>query len=99
MQPYNQLQNFKFLIQIGNNVVGVRVAVRDLGTPKESQIYNWGIKQADAPLDDEGRGESRIPNGVSSGASDGDAVSQSLNTSIPQTEEKGNTKNKQKKQG
>lgn len=63
-------------VQIGEEVVGVRIAVRDLATPRESQIYNWGIKK-DASLDGVGRGEnSRISHDVSSDAS---------NNNIPQT--------------
>lgn len=37
-------------VQIGENVVGVRIAVRDLAKQGESQIYNWGIKK-DTSLD------------------------------------------------
>lgn len=33
-------------VQIGDTTVGVRIAVRDMATPAESQIYNWGIKKA-----------------------------------------------------
>ena len=36
-------------VQIGNEIVGVRIAVRDLAKQGESQIYNWGIKK-DATL-------------------------------------------------
>ena len=36
-------------VQIGDETVGVRVAVRDMVKTNESQIYNWGIKQ-DATL-------------------------------------------------
>lgn len=32
-------------VQIGNETVGVRIAVRDVATPRGSQIYNWGIKK------------------------------------------------------
>lgn len=57
-------------VQIGNETVGVRIAVRDMATPRESQIYNWGIKK-DASLDGEGRGaDDRISPDVSSDASD-----------------------------
>ena len=42
-------------VQIGDQTVGVRVAVRDVANPQESQIYNWGIKK-DASLDGAGRG-------------------------------------------
>lgn len=36
-------------VQIGDDVVGVRIAVRDIKKTNESQIYNWGIKK-DATL-------------------------------------------------
>lgn len=63
-------------VQIGEDTVGVRIAVRDMATPQESQIYHWGIKK-DASLDGVGRGtSSRIPHDVSSDAS---------NNNIPQT--------------
>ena len=56
-------------VQIGNETVGVRIAVRDVANPGESQIYNWGIKK-DASLDDVGRGtDNRISHGASSDAS------------------------------
>lgn len=55
-------------VQIGDEIAGVRIAVRDMATPQESQIYNWGIKK-DAALGDEGRGQSRISSGASSDAS------------------------------
>lgn len=32
-------------VKIGDSTVGVRIAVRDMATPNESQIYNWGIKK------------------------------------------------------
>ena len=32
-------------VQIGENVVGVRIAIRDMVKQGESQIYNWGIKK------------------------------------------------------
>lgn len=32
-------------ISIDDNIVGVRIAIRDITMPKESQIYNWGIKK------------------------------------------------------
>ena len=32
-------------VQIGDDVVGVRIAVKDLATPKESQLYHWGVKR------------------------------------------------------
>lgn len=33
-------------VQIGDTTVGVRIAIRDMATPAESQIYSWGIKKA-----------------------------------------------------
>lgn len=61
-------------VKIGEETVGVRIAVRDIANPAESQIYNWGIKK-DATLDGEGRGKSRISLDVSSVAStSGDIV-------------------------
>ena len=32
-------------VQIGGELVGVRIAVRDMARQQESQIYNWGIKK------------------------------------------------------
>ena len=56
-------------VQIGDEIVGVRIAVRDVATPRESQIYNWGIKK-DASLGGVGRGtNNRISHGASSDAS------------------------------
>lgn len=56
-------------VQIGQEVVGVRIAVRDMvkgtdGSTPESQIYNWGIKK-DASLD----GGSHNPRAASSDVS------------------------------
>lgn len=42
-------------VQIGDDVVGVRIAVRDMAKQQESQIYNWGIKKGTA-LDGGGGG-------------------------------------------
>lgn len=33
-------------VQIGDTTVGVRIAIRDMVMPAESQIYSWGIKKA-----------------------------------------------------
>lgn len=63
-------------VQIGEETVGVRIAVRDVATPSESQIYNWGIKK-DTSLDGMGRGNNRISHDVSSNVS---------NNNIPQGE-------------
>ncbi len=56
-------------VQFGEETVGVRIAVRDTATPRESQIYNWGIKK-NTSLDGVGRGTNdRISHGVSSDVS------------------------------
>ncbi len=56
-------------VKIGDDTVGVRIAVRDTATPQESQIYNWGIKK-DTSLDGVGRGTNdRISHDVSSDVS------------------------------
>ena len=60
-------------VQIGTETVGVRIAVRDMYTPQESQIYNWGIKK-DTALDGGGRGRNRIPADISSAVSN-DSIS------------------------
>ena len=60
-------------VQIGDETVGVRIAVRDVKNPVESQIYNWGIKK-EAALGGEGRGQNRISPDASSAASSGTAL-------------------------
>lgn len=60
-------------VQIGNDTVGVRIAVRDMvkgtdGSTPESQIYNWGIKK-DASLDGGSHGPKVASPDVSSDAS------------------------------
>ena len=40
-------------IQIGDDILGVRIAIRDVAKEGESQIYHWDIKK-DATLDGEG---------------------------------------------
>ena len=56
-------------VQIGEETVGVRIAVRDLAKQGESQIYNWGIKK-DVSLDGIGDdSKNRKSNGVSSDTS------------------------------
>lgn len=88
-------------VQIGDEIVGVRIAVRDIATPQESQIYNWGIKKG-ATLGGEGRGQSRISSDTSSatpqdalldggryplsGTSSDVSSTASSDTTIPQTE-------------
>ncbi len=32
-------------VQIGDNIVGVRIAIRDMAKQGDSQIYHWGIKK------------------------------------------------------
>jgi hypothetical protein len=66
-------------VQIGNQTVGVRIAVRDMkpttGTRAESQIYHWGIKK-DTALDGGHPGETPKSAGVSSAASFSPTVAQ-----------------------
>ncbi len=42
-------------VQIGDETVGVRIAIRDIANPAERQIYRWGIKK-DTSLGGAGRG-------------------------------------------
>ena len=81
-------------VRIGDEFVGVRIAVRDMvetrGGRPESQIYNWGIKTG-AALDG-GRPSTKPPSsGVSSAAPDGMTLGTSASSvnpsisSIPQT--------------
>jgi hypothetical protein len=56
-------------VQIGDEVVGVRIAVRDRVRGNESQIYHWGIK-SDRPLAARGSGNQSGPTLSSSGRSD-----------------------------
>ena len=66
-------------VQIGDQTVGVRIAVRDMkpttGTRAESQIYHWGIKK-DTALDGGHPGETPKSAGVSSAASFNPTVAQ-----------------------
>ena len=56
-------------VQLGESIVGVRIAIRDMVNPRESQIYNWGIKK-DTSLDGTGRGTNdRSSYGISSDVS------------------------------
>lgn len=61
-------------VQIGEETVGVRIAVRDLAKQNESQIYNWGIKK-DTSLDGVRDDKNRKSHGISSDVS---------NTKVPQ---------------
>lgn len=65
-------------VKIGDAVVGVRIAVRDMATTKESQIYNWKLKRNTA-LD----GGGRLSN--DSISSDVSSAVKSLDTIIAQT--------------
>lgn len=56
-------------VQIGDDVIGVRIAVRDMVESGESQIYHWGIK-SDRPLAARGRRNESNPSLSSSGRSD-----------------------------
>ena len=68
-------------VQIGEQIVGVRIAVRDMVKPSESQIYNWGIKK-DTSLDGVGHGvNTRSPHGVSSDVSNNIISDTQKNTS------------------
>lgn len=70
-------------VQIGDQTVGVRIAVRDMkpttGTRAESQIYHWGIKK-DTALDGGHPGETPKSAGVSSAASFNPTVAQPGNS-------------------
>ncbi len=56
-------------VQVGDNIVGVRIAIRDMVKQQESQIYNWGIKKPTQPLGGGGSGITRSSSLASSGAS------------------------------
>ena len=70
-------------VQIGDQTVGVRIAVRDMkqsgANPAGSQIYHWGIKK-DTALDGGRSGDSPLSTGVSSAASFNPTVAQSGNS-------------------
>ncbi len=72
-------------VQIGDDVVGVRVAVRDRIRSNESQIYHWGIK-SDRPLAVPGSGNNSGPIISSSGRSD-NSVPQDSRIFNPSAEE------------
>nr|DAW74964.1 MAG TPA: Large polyvalent protein-associated domain 3 [Caudoviricetes sp.] len=74
-------------VQIGDSVVGVRIAIRDLYKPEENQIYNWGIKK-EATLD----GAGHLPNGSNSSGISSDASS----ITIPQNESEVNNNSAEK---
>lgn len=68
-------------VQLSDNTVGVRIAIRDIMNPQESQIYNWGIKK-DTSLDGTGRGtDDRSSYGVSSDVSSNNRISQNSDLS------------------
>ena len=79
VQPVNAIDDSIHNTTVTQKAPGVNNEdVRDMATPAESQIYNWGIKK-DAPLGGAGRGQNRIPGGASSDAS-------AIDTSPPTTQ-------------
>ena len=72
-------------VKIGGDTVGVRIAIRNMAFPTESQIYNWGIKREDTSLD----GVGLMPGGRTSADVSSDVSS---TTTIRQTE--GNSQEK-----
>ena len=58
-------------VKIGGDTVGVRIAIRNMAFPTESQIYNWGIKREDTSLD----GVGLMPGGRTSADVSSDASS------------------------
>lgn len=72
-------------VKIGGDTVGVRIAIRNMAFPTESQIYNWGIKREDTSLD----GVGLIPGGRTSADVSSDVSS---TATIRQTE--GNSQEK-----
>ena len=70
-------------VQIGDQTVGVRIAVRDMkqsgANPAGSQIYHWGIKK-DTALDGGRSGDLPLSTGVSSAASFNSTVAQPGNS-------------------
>ena len=64
-------------VQIGEETIGVRIAIRDMAEANQSQIYHWGIKK-DPSLDVAKRRNTPNPGGVSFDES---------NDSIAQTEQ------------
>lgn len=76
-------------VQIGNDIVGVRIAVRDMIRPGESQIYNWGIKQPQSL----GGGEVARTSGPTSASSDSGVLesADSSDSNVPQGQNSVNT--------
>lgn len=72
-------------VKIGGDTVGVRIAIRNMAFPTESQIYNWGIKREDTSLD----GVGLMPGGRTSADVSSDVSS---SATIRQTE--GNSQEK-----
>lgn len=68
-------------VQIGDQTVGVRIAVRDMAKTQESQIYNWGIKK-DVLLGGGGGRKSASHTGASSSTSPGGTASPVSNPTI-----------------
>ena len=65
-------------VKLGDDTVGVRIAVRNMIQPNEAQIYNWGIKKEDASLD----GGGPLPFGSASTGASSDASSNERNSSL-----------------
>lgn len=72
-------------VKLGDDTVGVRIAVRNTVKPNEAQIYNWGIKREDTSLD----GVGHLPKGSNSADVSSDVSS---TATIRQTE--GNSQEK-----
>ena len=95
-------------VQIGDQTVGVRIAVRDVvkGTDltPESQIYNWGIKKG-AALDGGSRGPKVASSGVSSAAPQDAALGASASSAaslfpiIPENPAGGNARSARNRAG
>lgn len=77
-------------VKIGGDTVGVRIAIRNMAFPTESQIYNWGIKREDTSLD----GVGLMPGGRTSADVSSDVSS---TATIRQTE--GNSQEKSSGRG
>lgn len=63
-------------VKLGDDTVGVRIAVRNMIQPNEAQIYNWGIKKEDAPLG----GGGPLPFGSASTGASSDASSNEMSS-------------------
>ncbi len=75
-------------VQFGDEVVGVRIAVRDMIQNPESQIYNWGIKQPQSL-----GGGAAARTSVHSNASSDSGVLESADSSGPNVPQEQNSVN------